>query len=557
MEDDSHAAKYRKVMKEVLLANKISGLDCQRIALASTNAGSSGIEDFAKAGSKGKHVQNIHRDLISTIMKESDWPEYYWADVPLFDPKVQRTVIVRMPFLLPHEVAQALHNNNKLTHAKTTKATCPKGVWKHLREAANVLGSSIGDLHAFGIHGDGTPCGAKESVEQLSWSLPCWEGEGFAPRFLIFSVLKEFVVKTETWNAVFEVIAWSFKCLFAKCWPEKRHDGTAFCSTDVNRSKLSGPMSVQGVLCQARGDWKFFKEVFNFPAWNNKSSMCWMCSADRDTMKDFSSAASWRSQRNGPNDLLRTLRAAGVRPCPLFSIPLFHPGLVLVDWLHTMDLGVAADMLGNFFQEMLSFMPGNNKKERVKHLWHLMQRWYDNHPEATRLLNLTPEMIKQDQKKPKLRGKASQVKSLVPFAAQLAQQHCHGSNRLDTMRNAIGHLSFLYVSLDAAVWPMEAAGASARKMLLLYSALQAEQQGNGNYVCWQLKPKYHLLLELIEYVAAEQGSPKLYWTYADEDFGGWLAKLAARRGGHRTPKHVALMLLNNCTWVNSMRELEM
>ena len=250
------------------------------------------------------------------------------------------------------------------------------------------------------------------------------------------------MAKQSTWNAIFEVIAWSFKCFFAKQWPEQRHDASAWEAKDVTRSKLTGPMAAGAVLCQARGDWAFFKEVFNFPAWNCKDSMCWMCSANRDTMKDFSLTASWRSNRRGPNDLLVSLRNQGVKPCPMFGIPLFHPGCVLVDWLHTMDLGVTADMLGNFFHEMLSYMAGSSKKEKVKNLWVIMQRWYDAHPEANRLNNLTPEMIKQDQSKPKLRGKASQVKSLVPFAVDLARQHCHGSARLDTMRSAICLLDF-------------------------------------------------------------------------------------------------------------------
>lgn len=556
MEDD-HAAKYRKVMKTVLLSNKISGLDCQRLAMASTLAGSRGVEDFGKAGTGGSHPQNIHRDLLRSIMKDSDYPTYYFADVPLYDPKLQSTVIVRMPFLLPHEMVQVLHMNGKLTSATTKKETCPKGVWSHLRKAANLLEMPISEIIACGIHGDGTPCGAKESLEQISWSLPCWQGEGFSPRFLIFSVLKEFVAKQSTWNAVFEIIAWSFKCLFAKQWPEQRHDASPWGTKDVGRSKLTGAMAVSAVLCQARGDWAFFKEVFNFPAWNCKDSMCWMCSASRDTMTDFSQTAPWRINRRGPNDLLISLRSQGIKPCPLFSIPLFHPGCVLVDWLHTMDLGVAADMLGNFFHEMLSYMAGNNKKERVKSLWILMQRWYDSHPEASTLNHLTVEMIKKDQSKPKLRGKASQVKSLVPFAADLARQHCQGSARLDTMRSAMNLLAFLYRSLDEPQWPLEEAAAAGRKMLLLYSALRAEQTALGNCVFWQLKPKHHLLLELLEFVAADQGNPKLYWTYADEDFGGWLAALARRRGGHRTPVSVALNLLNNCTCIEHVGNLNM
>ena len=65
------------------------------------------------------------------------------------------------------------------------------------------------------------------------------------------------------------------------------------------------------------------------------------------------------------------------------------------------------------------------------------------------------------------------------------------------------------------------------------------------------------MLELLEFVAADQGNPKLYWTYADEDFGGWLASLARRRGGHRTPVSVALTLLNSCTCIERVKDINM
>ena len=295
--EPEHAQKYRKVIKEVLLGNKISAVDCQKLALASSLAGARGVEDLSKAGSSGSRPGNVQRDMMNTILKESDYPEYYWADIPLHDPKLHKTVIVKMPFLLPHEVMQALHNNNKLQHAKSSRTTCTKGIWGHLQKAASLLSVAPGDLFALGIHGDGTPCGAKESLEQLSWSLPSWQGSGYGLRFLMFSVLKEFVAKGETWNAVFEVIAWSFKCLFAKTWPETRHDNSPWTATDANRSQLTGSMSIHGVLCHARGDWSFFKEVFNFPAWNCKDAMCWMCSASKETMTDFSLSAPWRHER--------------------------------------------------------------------------------------------------------------------------------------------------------------------------------------------------------------------------------------------------------------------
>lgn len=552
-----HADKYRKIMKEIFLGNKLSGHDTQRVSLASTLAGAGGVADLARAGGHGASQKHVFRDLMNKIMKDSDYPPYYWADLPLWDPKLNQVVVVSIPFLLPHEVMHALGVRDKLNNAKTVRENCSKAVWKHLRDAAGLTNDSPQNIFALGLHGDGTPCGANESLEQLSWSLPLWKGAGFGPRFLIFATLKCFVAKRETWNAIFEIIAWSFKCLFGKAFPDTRHDGTPWIVTDKYRATCSGPLCVRGALLQCRGDWAFFKEVFNFPAWNAKLSMCWMCNCSKDTMADASLSAPWRSHRKGPNDLLRELRARGMRPCPLFTIPLFHVLLVLVDWLHTLDLGVTATVLGSFFWECLDFFPGNSIKEKVTALWTSMQRWYDQHPEASKLQALTVEMLKQTGKKTKLRGKASQVKGLVPFALELARQHFTGNVHKQTVKAVIEQLAFMYKALDEPVWPAADVAAAGRKLMLLYSALRAEQANIGAYTMWQLKPKFHLMLELVEFVALEHGSPKDYWTYADEDFGGWLAALARRRGGHRTPVAVALKLLNNATCIENIADLDM
>ena len=43
---------------------------------------------------------------------------------------------------------------------------------------------------------------------------------------------------------------------------------------------------------------------------------------------------------------------------------------------------------------------------------------------------------------------------------------------------------------------------------------------------WKLMPKLHLFLHLCEWQALEQGNPRYYWTYADEDLQGTMAEVA-------------------------------
>ena len=70
----------------------------------------------------------------------------------------------------------------------------------------------------------------------------------------------------------------------------------------------------------------------------------------------------------------------------------------------------------------------------------------------------------------------------------------------------------------------------------MYQALHklAQQEGSPN---WAVKPKYHLLQELIHY-CPDLGSPADFWCYLDETFVGMVARMAAARGGI-TDAHVA------------------
>jgi hypothetical protein len=411
------------------------------------------------------------------------------------------------------------------------------------------------DIVPIGIHGDGTPCGANEALEQLSFNFPAWQQDGQAPRFLICSLFKKFLVEKKSYHAMFEVIAWSFKMLSLQQWPTVRHDGSEWRDSDKTRSKQRGSLPACGALVQARGDWMFFKEVFSFPAWNAAQNMCWLCCASQATYRDASLEAPWRQHRTDTVAFFNQQREQGVQICPVFSLPLFTPSLVLPDWLHTVDQGVAADTLANTFLECMPFLPGNNKAEQTKSLWMRIRAWYQQGAVASRLDNLTYEMLKQDKKPPKLRGKAAQVRALVPFGKALADELCTGTPHLDTVRRCMGCLADLYACLEEPRWPSDRASELVREFALLYCALEQEQPAGSVY--WRVKPKLHLAQELVEYIAPQQGCPRSFWTYRDEDWGGDLAKWAARRGGHRNAGLISLRLMQCFCGQDKLEEIEL
>ena len=148
-------------------------------------------------------------------------------------------------------------------------------------------------------------------------------------------------------------------------------------------------------------------------------------------------------------------------------------------------------------------------------------------------------MIRKDKKTPpKLRGKAAQVRALVPFGVQLAEKYLSDANEVEAAAKAgIRHLHQCYQSLssDSAFGP-DVLQSEAIAFAWQYTALSKFHDG----VLWRLKPKLHLCLEL----AAEHGRPALCWTYRDEDFGGSVSQAARRRGGPLSPKSFSANVLD-------------
>ena len=172
-------------------------------------------------------------------------------------------------------------------------------------------------------------------------------------------------------------------------------------------------------------------------------------------------------------------------------------------------------------------------------LWGEVQGFYKTYNVCDKLSNLVETMIRKDQSSPpKLRGKAAEVRALVPFGEQLAGKYLSDANEVEAAAKAgIRHLHQCYQALSSdSAFGADVLQSEAIAFAWQYTALSKFHDG----VLWRLKPKLHLFLEL----AAEHGRPALCWTYRDEDFGGSVSQAARRRGGPLTPKSFSANVLD-------------
>ena len=88
-------------------------------------------------------------------------------------------------------------------------------------------------------------------------------------------------------------------------------------------------------------------------------------------------------------------------------------------------------------------------------------------------------------------------------------------------------LNRAYSCLPSATFDRDQMNQCTQDFLLQYVGLHKLFQNK-----FGLKPKSHLMAEL---AFTSYTSPTAFWTYRDEDFGGFVAQMASRRGGANNP----------------------
>jgi hypothetical protein len=156
-----------------------------------------------------------------------------------------------------------------------------------------------------------------------------------------------------SFQRLFEVLAWSFRCLLDGEAPGARHDGSPF-GADERRLPPGTALPRAGLL-QLRGDWEYMSTVFRL-RWFTSHRFCWMCQATNTPgplcFKDFSPHAAHRGTLLSHRDYLEACAAEGSQPSAIFQVPGVILDFLVVDAMHAADLGVFQD-----FRDVVSMAP--------------------------------------------------------------------------------------------------------------------------------------------------------------------------------------------------------
>lgn len=531
--------KLRANLSDLYLSNAVSAQRVGSIMSDAKEARAEHLDDLVKIINKSS-AKNLSRNLTSKLKRGSAWPKPYYFKCRFLDLKTKKTISRWIPIMLPHEVCQCLATRADSLDAFMDQTGLSSATRRHMATACAELNLNPAEkILATGLWLDGVPMNydRSQSVDVFTLNFPGLTEKWSTLRIPLCAVTHKHVLKHHTYDDIFAVISWSYSHLFAGTHPVTRHDGSRWQSHDNSRKKPSGkPMVLKGLLAEMRGDWKMFKESFRFPQHNELQGCCWMCDVTPANFRDVGAEAAWRTNRLGHWQCLSRILRQGHAISTIFGCPGFKTTCCLPDWLHVVDQGCAADFLGCLFTHLLTKMPGQNKAAQCAQLFGEIQAFYAREKVASRLDNLTPTMICKAKSTPKLRAKGAEARALIPFANEAAIKFLDAAKPAEqAMLQAAQHLTNCYDCLSADHWNPEVMKQNSRKFALLVVALE-----KFNPLVWRVKPKLHLMQELVEMLCT---NPSVTWCYRDEDSGGSVAQLARHTGGANTPMAIGKAVL--------------
>ena len=144
---------------------------------------------------------------------------------------------------------------------------------------------------------------------------------------------------------------------------------------------------------------------------------------------------------------------------------------------------------------------------------------------------ITADRIRTKGGWPKLKAKAAATRHLARYVLDLVQRF-GTAEKQDRQMLALCQLLCQFYDLlqkESQFLSAEAKDSLPKigqRLVGIYTALATVAKESGSKT-WKLMPKLHLFLHLCEWQALSHGSPRYYWTYADEDLAGLMADVAA------------------------------
>ena len=534
---------------------KLSSTGLQAAANAATADGNNKPEivELAQLGNFGVHPANCHRDLLRLLQQKLQKSKHgglkespiNTVSVPCLDPKEENpNSTAECHLVLPHLLVSELFSAYPDLAPQVFGIDKLPFFWSNLKKddprmwGWGLKESQKKKMVPLWLHGDGVEFstdslltfsfgptlfapihGHKKSGEGLEESQHQEKAYPMDSSFITAAWPKS-ATREGTWVEIFQIMVWSFKALFEGRHPERNWKGEALPPKlqRLARKPLTSEEH-QFFVFNFLGDLDYYCNVLGFRHWNCHD-FCMLCDCSRkDKDKnpwDFRSNPGW------------TLKSKqGLKESPssnhtLFQIPGGLPEYrISLDVLHTVDLGVAARILGSILHCWA--YPNGQKEEgpsNIAKIWAACKKAYQELEIEEKFNNITLSMFEKGV----LKGHAGEIRHFTPVLALVAWKKAKEKEEYAHMAECVNHLATFYAIIaedDFFMTRSEEALQACRKAMCHYVWLKQFYNHDFLFKC---TPKTHLFMHLA-YMAKYQ-NPSCNWTYKQESFMGYVADLA-------------------------------
>jgi hypothetical protein len=320
---------------------------------------------LAKPGINVETSRNIARDVINAAREYGlicTMAEPYEIDLPANKGS--------MWVMLPHEVYPAMVQRAGLpawclSPQELEHEGLPLGrLLKRWAAHPDVeFGGDLSKVGMVGMHCDGVAytasirAGGSKGILVASWNVVSPSSEELRNRRQpLFILQKSRLCQCgcggyHTLQVIFEVVAWSFRCLLQGVAPSCRHDGLPWTPKEQKGRMRPGTVIPHAALQQIRGDWEWLVQCFRLRSFNS-DTFCWMCNTTLSEgdlcFRNYRPDAGHRATLLSHEEYLDSCHRDGVQPSNVFKCPGVVLDNLCVDSMHSGDLGAFQDAVGAY-----------------------------------------------------------------------------------------------------------------------------------------------------------------------------------------------------------------
>ena len=240
-------------------------------------------------------------------------------------------------------------------------------------------------------------------------------------RYLI-TVCKKSDMRLGKLDSLFRVIGWSFNVLQTGIEPVVDWEGKDLMCEDP----MYLAAKYQAVLTHSRGDWDFHASISSLSRWNNVARMCWLCHA---TGTEGHVLSYKRCDRDDARQLFDNGQAL---PSLFQNTKGLRIESIVINSIHTAELGITAHVLGNLFQLCIKAVCSEQPLTPRSRTWQSISM-HGRSSRRRRIVSTTSSRKTAFVPRtagPKLHTTSASGRCLVPYALGLARQHLEPQEQL-------------------------------------------------------------------------------------------------------------------------------